>query len=473
MPSPVIWEIVGGGDKGGIIVRDGESTKSAQLGDRLSTGSLVEQVTVKGAAAVGSGTKQGVLFLKISGAFTSLLIMVLDLCPEFYIGGKEDLIWLPANEEHQRRCWLAPKPDVAADPVSEKMPKAVQAGLATTVAPAALSLRYAQTSPRQELSRTYATTRIAGYPGYTGTVPKSAVTVAKPGSSLLDRRPPEGWISVLLSGKPLAVVARGEAGAPAPSKDEASATTEPVWDNFPRAGDGGRPTSLGAFKKVVGEAATGEFWGLNFPLSADQFLEMGPDWLTKAMHKAGTLPTDNRIVKFTDFDIKAAKTTESTESTEASWGGAGIKILLSVDYSREPVGDEPGKEMFVKMPHEFTGKNERFKISVTINGDWAETMFYNMLSGKLPVKTPRIFFADMNRRTTMPRRKAFFEDACEMYYAHSRALARFFGWFYHTNQTTSQVAECFAQPEALKTMHELFARVRPLNQKARDAFYVK
>ena len=46
---------------------------------------------------------------------------------------------------------------------------------------------------------------------------------------------------------------------------------------------------------------------------------------------------------------------------------------------------------------------------VTINGDWAETMFYNMLSGKLPVKTPRIFFADMNRRTTMPRRKAFFE----------------------------------------------------------------
>ena len=40
--------------------------------------------------------------------------------------------------------------------------------------------------------------------------------------------PPEGWISVLLSGKPLAVVARGEAGAPAPSKDEASATTEPV-----------------------------------------------------------------------------------------------------------------------------------------------------------------------------------------------------------------------------------------------------
>ena len=70
----------------------------------------------------------------------------------------------------------------------------------------------------------------------------------------------------------------------------------------------------------------------------------------------------------------------------------------------------------MKMPHEFTGKNERFKVSVphfqssfffllpflqvTLNGDWAETMFYNLLSGKLPIRTPRIYFSDMNRKTT-------------------------------------------------------------------------
>ena len=29
---------------------------------------------------------------------------------------------------------------------------------------------------------------------------------------------------------------------------------------------------------------------------------------------------------------------------EASWGGAGIKILLAVKYKRDPQGDEPGKE---------------------------------------------------------------------------------------------------------------------------------
>ena len=43
-----LWEIVGGADKGGIIVRDGENTKSLQLDDRLSTGALVEEIALKG-----------------------------------------------------------------------------------------------------------------------------------------------------------------------------------------------------------------------------------------------------------------------------------------------------------------------------------------------------------------------------------------------------------------------------------------
>ena len=58
--------------------------------------------------------------------------MVLDLCPEFYVGGKENLLWQPENEETQRRRWLAPKE--APKPVSVKVPQAVPA---TTGAPAA------------------------------------------------------------------------------------------------------------------------------------------------------------------------------------------------------------------------------------------------------------------------------------------------------------------------------------------------
>ena len=113
--------------------------------------------------------------------------MVLDLCPEFYVGGKENLLWQPEIEEHQRRCWLAPKPDVAADNVSKKMPKAAPAGPATTLAPAALSSRYVQISPAQKLSGTYASARsITGF---------RQVPTCQPSRSLNKTRNPESMES--------------------------------------------------------------------------------------------------------------------------------------------------------------------------------------------------------------------------------------------------------------------------------------
>jgi len=43
---PQIWEIVGGADKGGVVVRDGPATTDAQNADRLSTGALVEEIAL-------------------------------------------------------------------------------------------------------------------------------------------------------------------------------------------------------------------------------------------------------------------------------------------------------------------------------------------------------------------------------------------------------------------------------------------
>ena len=124
--------------------------------------------------------------------------MVLDLCPEFYVSGKENLLWQPENEEHQRRRWLAPKVDEAPKPVS-KVPKAVPAavpGMASTCAPVALTSERAhrttqpttmvsyvvgQTSPGRELAKTYAR-RIAGF----RQVPATHTLVA-PAVSVLDR----------------------------------------------------------------------------------------------------------------------------------------------------------------------------------------------------------------------------------------------------------------------------------------------
>mmetsp|Transcript_93941 Transcript_93941/g.163147 ORF Transcript_93941/g.163147 Transcript_93941/m.163147 type:complete len:388 (+) Transcript_93941:78-1241(+) len=42
------WEVVGGADKGGILVRAGLATSSEQLKDRLSTGAIVEELELNG-----------------------------------------------------------------------------------------------------------------------------------------------------------------------------------------------------------------------------------------------------------------------------------------------------------------------------------------------------------------------------------------------------------------------------------------
>ena len=98
--------------------------------------------------------------------------MVLDLCPELYVGGKENHLWHPENEEEtQFRRWLAPKEAPKRGPV--EVPKVPKPAPATTVAPAAFSSQRTTAAsysyvvgqgPGRELSRTYATARsVAGW----------------------------------------------------------------------------------------------------------------------------------------------------------------------------------------------------------------------------------------------------------------------------------------------------------------------
>jgi len=67
-----MWEVVGGVDKGGIMVRQGQDLKSPALAERLSTGALVEQVSLKGdrlqyRLSKGTGPEEGWISIKISG----------------------------------------------------------------------------------------------------------------------------------------------------------------------------------------------------------------------------------------------------------------------------------------------------------------------------------------------------------------------------------------------------------------------
>lgn len=66
------WEVVGGADKGGILVRNGKDLKSTQLDERLATGAILEQLELVGdrlnyKVIEGKGPSEGWVSIKISG----------------------------------------------------------------------------------------------------------------------------------------------------------------------------------------------------------------------------------------------------------------------------------------------------------------------------------------------------------------------------------------------------------------------
>mmetsp|Transcript_16552 Transcript_16552/g.34592 ORF Transcript_16552/g.34592 Transcript_16552/m.34592 type:complete len:191 (+) Transcript_16552:32-604(+) len=69
--KPEVWQVVGGGDKGGIIVRAGKDTQSDAL-DRISTGAFVLQLELEEERLhyeklSGTGPQQGWVGIKFKG----------------------------------------------------------------------------------------------------------------------------------------------------------------------------------------------------------------------------------------------------------------------------------------------------------------------------------------------------------------------------------------------------------------------
>ncbi|CAE7942082.1 unnamed protein product [Symbiodinium necroappetens] len=66
------WEVVGGADKGGILVREGQSLKSSELPGRLSTGAVLGELERAGerlryCLLKGTGPAEGWISLKVAG----------------------------------------------------------------------------------------------------------------------------------------------------------------------------------------------------------------------------------------------------------------------------------------------------------------------------------------------------------------------------------------------------------------------
>ncbi|CAE7602737.1 unnamed protein product [Symbiodinium natans] len=77
------WQVIGGADKGGILVREGAALTSPACEERLKTGSILEQVQLKGERLCyklleGDGPKTGWASIRLS---EKELIVLHSLCP--------------------------------------------------------------------------------------------------------------------------------------------------------------------------------------------------------------------------------------------------------------------------------------------------------------------------------------------------------------------------------------------------------
>uniref|UniRef100_A0A977TQI4 holo-[acyl-carrier-protein] synthase n=1 Tax=Amphidinium carterae TaxID=2961 RepID=A0A977TQI4_AMPCA len=107
---PRLWQVVGGAEKGGILVREGQDLKSADLPERLSTGAEIEELELKGdrlhyKLSKGSGPAEGWVSTKISGK--TLVSLLPEPCAPDVVGPKSGYLhrwavdigsWNPAGD---------------------------------------------------------------------------------------------------------------------------------------------------------------------------------------------------------------------------------------------------------------------------------------------------------------------------------------------------------------------------------------
>merc|ERR1719323_1394314 len=131
-------------------------------------------------------------------------------------------------------------------------------------------------------------------------------------------------------------------------------------------------------------------YGLDFPWSEATLSEMGPDWLTQAMHTVGSLPEDNKVTKII-LESKIKVTT----------GNNGGKFLFEVEYEKE----DPSlhTKLFAKVPFALEGATKSDRLSSSVNKQPAELYeinTYRLLEASLGVKTPRFYFGDISNETS-------------------------------------------------------------------------
>ena len=203
--------------------------------------------------------------------------------------------------------------------------------------------------------------------------------------------PETGWVSIAVSGKDLA------RRTPTPLDEEPLADSAekrcvqrceremrrdvPAWQAI----------SIDLVMKNHTKVAPGMFYGLQFPWSEEMLLspKFGAEWLTQAMHVAGTLPPDNKVVKV------------SADPFKITTGNNGGKFLFEVEYLES--SPELHTKLFAKIPHSMDTATQSDRLSSSVNKQPMEFYELNssrLLEASLPVKIPKYYFADISNETS-------------------------------------------------------------------------
>lgn len=139
----------------------------------------------------------------------------------------------------------------------------------------------------------------------------------------------------------------------------------------------------------------GEFSGLEFPHNAAQLKSFGAEWYTRAFHRFGTLPRDNKVKRVVSVE-------QLPNAGFDTAGGAGQKAFVTLEYEKED--PELHTQLFAKFPFDYfggpTARQYRMQISAYADMDGPELSTSCFLEHLLPCPTPKLYFCDISRETT-------------------------------------------------------------------------
>lgn len=193
----------------------------------------------------------------------------------------------------------------------------------------------------------------------------------------------------------------GAAGAPSAPATEgetaASARRRALAPLPPHRRLGG--SALGA--RGSAQPASGEWFGLPIPRTFTELASepdgFGAGWLTRGMRAAHVLDASNSVLHILDID-------ELPLQGDEAQGGAAIKAILRVEYARP--SPELHTSLFCKLPwpvsdHPHANPRWRAMLSTVYgDGDGRELSIYVLAEDLLPVRVPKLYFADLSRATS-------------------------------------------------------------------------